>query len=87
MMQITPSEVKTYLQLIKDENPLHNHIVPGQMIVQIVFAELKLKWSTYKIKYIEIVEVTVFIQFEYIENEKVSVTNLDKWVKIHILKN
>ncbi|RIN31035.1 hypothetical protein BU063_08205 [Staphylococcus succinus] len=87
MMQITPSEVKTYLQLIKDENPLHNHIVAGQMIVQIVFAELKLKWSTYKIKYIESVEVNEFIHFEYIENEKVIVSNLDKRVKIHILKN
>ncbi|MEB8125045.1 hypothetical protein NGH92_09565 [Staphylococcus succinus] len=87
MMQITPYEVKTYLQFIKDENPIHNHIVPGQMIVQIVFAKLKLNWSAYKIKYIESVEVNEFIHFEYIENEKVIVSDLDKRVKIHILKN
>ena len=35
MIQILPNDVERYLRLVKDENPLHQHIVPGQMIVQI----------------------------------------------------
>ncbi len=35
MIQILPNDVEQYLRLVKDENPLHRQIVPGQMIVQL----------------------------------------------------
>lgn len=36
--------VTRYLKLVNDNNPIHNHIVPGQLIVEKAFLICKVKW-------------------------------------------
>jgi hypothetical protein len=35
----------TYLKLINDQNPIHAHIVPGQMIVQMALQSQRLQMN------------------------------------------
>ena len=75
-----------YLQLVHDKNPIHQQLVPGQMVVEIAKLSLNISWTNYKIKYVEPVEINEFIQFDLVEVGHVIVSNSDERVKIHILK-
>ena len=56
MLSINAKEINTYLKLINDQNPIHAHIVPGQMIVQMALQSQRLQWTSYRVKYIETVD-------------------------------
>ena len=71
MIRIAKNEVLDYLQLVHDKNPIHQQLVPGQLVVEI--AKLSLK-------------INEFIQFDLVEVGHVIVSNSDERVKIHILK-
>ncbi|MCD8829691.1 hypothetical protein OXR01_05630 [Staphylococcus gallinarum] len=86
MIQIAKNEVLEYLQLVHDKNPIHQQLVPGQMVVEIAKLSLNISWTNYKIKYVEPVEINEFIQFDLVEVGHVIVSNSDERVKIHILK-
>ncbi|PTL09155.1 hypothetical protein BUZ15_09405 [Staphylococcus gallinarum] len=86
MIQIAKNEVLDYLQLVHDKNPIHQQLVPGQMVVEIAKLSLNISWTNYKIKYVEPVEINESIQFELAEVGHVIVSNSDKRVKIHFLK-
>ncbi|MBU7217899.1 hypothetical protein [Staphylococcus gallinarum] len=86
MIQIAKNEVLDYLQLVHDKNPIHQQLVPGQMVVEIAKLSLNISWTNYKIKYVEPVEINEFIQFDLVEVGHVIVSNSDERVKIHILK-
>ncbi|MDK7752423.1 MULTISPECIES: hypothetical protein [Staphylococcus] len=87
MIQILPNDVERYLRLVKDENPLHQHIVPGQMIVQIALIYNELNWKNYKINYVEPVDTYEFLHFDFESNNKLIVKNNCDKVKVTILKN
>jgi len=86
MIRIAKNEVLDYLQLVHDKNPIHQQLVPGQLVVEIAKLSLNISWTNYKIKYVEPVEINEFIQFDLVEVSHVIVSNSDKRVKIHILK-
>ena len=86
MIRIEKNEVLDYLQLVHDKNPIHQQLVPGQLVVEIAKLSLNISWTNYKIKYAEPVEINEFIQFELAEVGHIIVLNSDKRVKIHILK-
>ncbi|WP_239991424.1 hypothetical protein [Staphylococcus capitis] len=39
-MKISIEIIKEYLVLVNDMNPIHNDIVPGQLVCEIAFEEL-----------------------------------------------
>lgn len=86
MIRITKNEVLNYLQLVQDENSLHQQFVPGQLVAEIAKLRLGISWMNYKIKYLESIEINEVIQFEMVESDHVVVSNSVKRVKIHIFK-
>ena len=52
-MKISIEIIKEYLVLVNDMNPIHNDIVPGQLVCEIAFEELNIQWENYKIKYLK----------------------------------
>ncbi|MDG0842891.1 hypothetical protein M4L39_05500 [Staphylococcus equorum] len=86
MIQITAEQVNDYLELIHDQNPVHQRIVPGQMIVQLALTNKKLAWTSYKVKYVASVEINETLDIEPVTNEKVVVSNQSGDVKIFIFK-
>lgn len=86
MIQLTAEQVNEYLDLINDQNPVHQHIVPGQLIVQLALTNKKLAWVAYKVKYVASVEINEHLNFELVSHEKVVVTNQSNDVKLFIVK-
>ena len=86
MIQILPNDVEQYLRLVKDENPLHRQIVPGQMIVQLALIYNEFNWKSYKINYVEPVDIYEFLQFDLESKHKLVVKNNHNKVKVTILK-
>ena len=70
MIEILPKQIETYLSLVNDVNPIHQYIAPGQMIVQIALVHNKLNWASYKVNYVEVVEVYEFIKFDFENKNK-----------------
>lgn len=50
-MEFKREEVRQYVALVKDENPLHPEIVPGQLVVERLWSTLKRVPSHYEVKY------------------------------------
>ncbi|HLR19087.1 MAG TPA: hypothetical protein VK115_04145 [Staphylococcus sp.] len=86
MIQITPEQVEVYLKIINDQNPLHQYIVPGQMVVQLALRNKKVEWQSYKVNYIAPVEVYEMLQFEHTESEQLHVKNKENEIKILVYR-
>ncbi|MBT2831287.1 hypothetical protein HIR68_10350 [Staphylococcus coagulans] len=50
-MKFSLEAVKNYVNIVEDDNPIHVHIVPGQMVVEMVWHLLKWQPKVYKVKY------------------------------------
>ncbi|WP_432370298.1 hypothetical protein [Staphylococcus chromogenes] len=50
-MEFNREEVRQYVALVRDENPLHPEIVPGQLVVERLWSTLKRGPSHYQVKY------------------------------------
>ncbi|OHP67622.1 hypothetical protein HMPREF2715_04155 [Staphylococcus sp. HMSC062A01] len=79
--------VEQYLAIVADENPIHEYIVPGQLIVEKVFSMMDDQWSSYKIKYVQTTDINELIDFEVVENERIIVSNKANEVKLVIIRN
>ncbi|WP_180531764.1 hypothetical protein [Staphylococcus haemolyticus] len=79
--------VEQYLAIVDDENPIHEYIVPGQLIVEKVFSMMDDQWSSYKIKYVQTTDINETIDFEVVENERIIVSNKSNGVKLVIIRN
>lgn len=86
MIQITTEQVNEYLGLINDQNPVHENIVPGQLIVQLALTNKKVTWVAYKVKYVASVEMNESLNFELVTNEKMVISNQSDDVKLFIVK-
>lgn len=86
MLSINAKEINTYLKLINDQNPIHEHIVPGQMIVQMALQSQQLQWASYRVKYIETVGINELIQFQMISENIVVILNQHDETLIKIIK-
>ena len=84
-MQISEEMLQQYITLVNDPNPIHQHIVPGQLVVEIVFAEHNITWKNYKIKYVEPIEMNEQIAISDLSDSCVIVSNADNGVKKVIL--
>ncbi len=86
MLSINAKEINTYLKLINDQNPIHVHIVPGQMIVQMALQSQRLQWTSYRVKYIETVGINELIQFQMVSESIVVILNQHDETLIKIIK-
>ncbi|GAA6817576.1 hypothetical protein HpBTM60_03770 [Helicobacter pylori] len=85
MIQITKQFVEAYLSLIDDQNPIHDHIVPGQLVVEIIISQLNLDWKYYEVKYVNPISINEEITLENCHDGKVNVLNGDSVVKLIVL--
>ncbi|WP_436862458.1 hypothetical protein [Staphylococcus caeli] len=87
MIQITRETVEQYLKLTNDQNPIHDQIAPGQMVAQLIISQLQLDWSSFKIKYVESIEINEIINYKYNADNKVIVSNEYGKIRMKIFKN
>nr|WP_180546867.1 hypothetical protein [Staphylococcus haemolyticus] len=78
--------VEQYLAIVADENPIHEYIVPGQLIVEKVFSMMDDQWAIYKVKYVQTTDINELIDFEVVENERIIVSNKVNAVKLVIIR-
>lgn len=50
-MRFSEEAVRHYLKIVQDDNPIHEQIVPGQMVVEQVWREVDRQPSQYNVKY------------------------------------
>ena len=79
--------VEQYLAIVGDENPIHEYIVPGQLIVEKVFSMMDDQWASYKVKYVQTTDINELIDFEVVEKERIIVSNKVNGVKLVIIRN
>ncbi|MCI2954568.1 hypothetical protein [Staphylococcus caprae] len=85
-MKISNELIETYLSLVNDKNPVHNKIVPGQLVCEIAFSELNIHWDNYKIKYLRPIDIHDDIRFFVEDETKIKVSNNLDGVKLVILR-
>lgn len=85
MTRITKQFVDTYLTLVDDQNPIHDHIVPGQLVVKFLFSKLKIGWKNYEVKYVNPISINEELSFENRHDSKIYVLNKHKVVKVIVL--
>jgi hypothetical protein len=85
MIHITKQFVDDYLSLIDDRNPIHDQIVPGQLVVEIILSQLNLDWKYYEVKYVNPISINEEITFENCHDGKINVLNPDRVVKLIVL--
>lgn len=86
MFELNLEQVREYLTLINDHNPVHEQIVPGQMVVQIALTKAKVNWSSYKVKYVESIEISEVIKVKLEKPNKLIILNENNKIKIRITK-
>ena len=86
MFELNIKQVSEYLSLINDPNPVHKQIVPGQMVVQIALTKTKVNWSSYKVKYVESIEISEVIKVKFEKPNKLITLNENDKIKICITK-
>ena len=65
-MEFKREEVRQYVALVRDENPLHPEIVPGQLVVERLWSTLKRVPSHYQVKY----RKPVYVDTQYTIEQK-----------------
>ncbi|MDO5375079.1 MAG: hypothetical protein Q4F01_02735 [Staphylococcus rostri] len=50
-MKFSTDDVAQYLKIVRDDNPIHTHIVPGQMIVQKVLQDYGMQNISCNVRY------------------------------------
>lgn len=86
MFELNIKQVSEYLSLINDHNPVHKQIVPGQMVVQIALTKTKVNWSSYRVKYVESIEISEIIKVRFEKPNKLIILNESDKIKICITK-
>ncbi|MGW7987084.1 hypothetical protein ACWEYO_07015 [Staphylococcus shinii] len=86
MFELNIKQVNEYLSLINDYNPVHKQIVPGQMVVQIALTKTKVNWSSYRVKYVESIEISEIIKVKFEKPNKLIILNENDKIKICITK-
>ena len=84
-MKISNELIETYLSLVNDKNPVHNEIVPGQLVCEIAFSELTFTGITIKLNISDpLIYMMIYV---FVEDEtKIKVSNNLDGVKLVILR-
>lgn len=85
-MKISEQQIHNYLACVNDVNEIHNNVVPGQLVCEIVIQKLNITWSAYKINYHKTIGINELIEVSIVNDEKISVCNNKDGVKLTIVK-
>lgn len=86
-MKFSKQDVETYLDLVEDNNSIHQYIVPGQLVCQYVLFKYHITWLNYHINYLDPITIDETIEPKFINDNTIQIINKDNKVKIHISKN
>lgn len=83
-MKFSQSQVDQYLTIVNDQNPLHNTIVPGQLVVDCVMNECGIEWQRYKVKYLQTIGVDEVVDVLVKSENEIMVCSEENLSLIHI---
>ncbi|MEK5199511.1 hypothetical protein LFT63_10975 [Staphylococcus sp. FSL H8-0121] len=85
-MKINEQLIKHYLARVNDKNEIHDDIVPGQLVCDIVMNKLDITWSSYKIKYFRTIGINEDIDYSMKNKDTITVWNKEDGVKLIVVK-
>ncbi|HDD3200402.1 TPA: hypothetical protein PAU51_001357 [Staphylococcus aureus] len=76
--------INEYLALVNDDNPIHNEIVPGQLVSQMMLMAMSLETNQYQINYVKPILINENIEFIEQHEQEIIAINDDGEIKIKI---
>ncbi|HCW3603437.1 TPA: hypothetical protein ACU3WR_001242 [Staphylococcus aureus] len=76
--------INEYLALVNDDNPIHNEIVPGQLVSQMMLMAMSLEANQCQISYVKPILINENIEFIEEHEQEIIAINDDGEVKIKI---
>ncbi|UMT76168.1 hypothetical protein ML435_02670 [Staphylococcus roterodami] len=86
-MRFNQALVNEYLTLVNDDNPIHNEIVPGQLVGQMMLMSMSLEANQCQINYIKLILINENIEFIEQNEQDIIAINDDGEIKIKIITN
>ncbi|UMT78692.1 hypothetical protein ML436_02900 [Staphylococcus roterodami] len=86
-MRFNQAWVNEYLTLVNDDNPIHNEIVPGQLVGQMMLMTMSLEANQCQINYIKPILINENIEFMEQNEQDIIAINDDGEIKIKIITN
>ncbi|UXR78606.1 MULTISPECIES: hypothetical protein [unclassified Staphylococcus] len=83
-MKFSSDAVAQYLKIVRDDNPIHDHVVPGQMIVQKVLQDYGMQNMACNVRYKQPVYINEPLNV-YQESDSFVVKNEQDVVKVKII--
>ncbi|HFN9360717.1 TPA: hypothetical protein ACHHSZ_001691 [Staphylococcus aureus] len=76
--------INEYLALVNDDNPIHNEIVPGQLVSQMMLMAMSLEADQRQINYVKPILINENIEFIEQHEQEIIAINDDGEIKIKI---
>ncbi|HEE8956138.1 TPA: hypothetical protein R8C77_001206 [Staphylococcus aureus] len=76
--------INEYLALVNDDNPIHNEIVPGQLVSQMMLMAMLLETNQCQINYVKPILINENIEFIEQHEQEIIAINDDGEIKIKI---
>ncbi len=76
--------INEYLALVNDDNPIHNEIVPGQLVSQMMLMAMSLEANQRQINYVKPILINENIEFIEQHEQEIIAINDDGEIKIKI---
>ncbi|HCX0165527.1 hypothetical protein PYO58_11820 [Staphylococcus aureus] len=76
--------INEYLALVNDDNPIHNEIVPGQLVSQMMLMAMSLETKQCQINYVKPILINENIEFIEQHEQEIIAINDDGEIKIKI---
>ncbi|HEB2154635.1 TPA: hypothetical protein RY719_002765 [Staphylococcus aureus] len=76
--------INEYLALVNDDNPIHNEIVPGQLVSQMMLMAMSLEAYQCQINYVKPILINENIEFIEQHEQEIIAINDDGEIKIKI---
>ncbi|WP_337223879.1 hypothetical protein [Staphylococcus aureus] len=76
--------INEYLALVNDDNPIHNEIVPGQLVSQMMLMAMSLEADQCQINYFKPILINENIEFIEQHEQEIIAINDDGEIKIKI---
>ncbi|MCS5349970.1 hypothetical protein NYT34_11685 [Staphylococcus aureus] len=86
-MRFNQALVNEYLTLVNDDNQIHNEIVPGQLVGQMMLMTMSLEANQCRINYVKPILINENIEFIEQNEHDIIAINDDGEIKIKITTN
>ncbi|HEH8547912.1 TPA: hypothetical protein SH346_002618 [Staphylococcus aureus] len=76
--------INEYLALVNDDNPIHNEIVPGQLVSQMILMAMSIEANQCQINYVKPILINENIEFIEEHEQEMIAINDDGEIKVKI---